>query len=40
MPSSQAITKTADPALLTSAKVNETLFRPWALWEREICGEG
>lgn len=28
-----------EEAALASAKVNETLFRPWALWEREIRGE-
>jgi HCOMODA/2-hydroxy-3-carboxy-muconic semialdehyde decarboxylase len=28
-----------EEAALASAAVNETLFRPWALWEREILGE-
>ena len=28
-----------EEAALASAAVNETLFRPWALWEREILGK-
>jgi len=28
-----------EEAALASASVNETLFRPWALWKREILGK-